>query len=112
VTGKDRESDRKGQRERERERESECETLRGVMSGSVLSMCDLNWDTGLIHITAAKNRFLRRRGRAYTAQPSPTLLGHSYYQQHVHWKPHMHACDFCLVRADPSQNIQPSIQSF
>lgn len=58
------------------------------MSGSVLGMHGLNWDTGPIHITAAKNRFLCSRGRANTAQTSPTALGHSYYQQHIHWKTH------------------------
>lgn len=76
---------------RERKSESACETLRGVMSGSVLGMQGLNWDTGPIHITAAKNRFLCSRVRANTARPSSTVLGHSYYQQHIHWKPHTYS---------------------
>ncbi len=54
------------------------------MSGSVLGMHDLNWDTGPIHATAAKNRFLCSRVRVNTAKSSPTALRHSCYQQHIH----------------------------
>lgn len=51
----------------ESESERECETLRCVMSGSVLGIHGLNWDTGPIHITASKNRWLCSRGRANIA---------------------------------------------
>ena len=38
------------------------------MSGSLLGMRDLNWDTEPIHISAAKNRFLCSRARTNAAQ--------------------------------------------
>lgn len=67
---------------RGRRSESECETLRGVMSGSVLGMHGLNWDTGPIHITVAKNTF----------PAQPTFSYSTHITSNVHTGKHTCKC--------------------